>query len=342
MKTILRNFISVLRRFKMATILNILGLSVAFAAFMVIMMQVDYDKNFDTFHKNADNIYRVELQWDKSSTQVVLSRPLCNVFTDFSPHILAGAVTIPFYNETFYGVDRGGFIDTYMEPTIAVDPSFMDVFDFEMLEGSAETLNEPDRVLIPESLSQKIFGQESAIGKRITAKESKGRLAGYFTTKEGGYTIGGVYKDLPRNSIIRNAVFTKLDEKQDLHDWGNSSYNFYIRLDNPESAKELVNDFLEYYRKDDLGKNMSWYSGEPNFRLTRIQDVHYTTDVLFDMTPKSSRQTVLVLIAISLIILIIAGINFTNFSTALTPMRVKSIIRKRYWVALTEYYVSPS
>lgn len=325
MKTILRNFISVLRRFKMATILNILGLSVAFAAFMVIMMQVDYDKNFDTFHKNADNIYRVELQWDKSSPQVVLSRPLCNVFTDFSPHILAGAVTIPFYNETFYGIDRGGFIDTYMEPTIAVDPSFMDVFDFEMLEGSAETLNEPDRVLIPESLSQKIFGQESAIGKRITAKESKGRLAGYFTTKEGGYTIGGVYKDLPRNSIIRNAVFTKLDEKQDLHDWGNSSYNFYIRLDNPESAKELVNDFLEYYRKDDLGKNMSWYSGEPNFRLTRIQDVHYTTDVLFDMTPKSSRQTVLVLIAISLIILIIAGINFTNFSTALTPMRVKSI-----------------
>ena len=109
MKTILRNFISVLRRFKMATILNILGLSVAFAAFMVIMMQVDYDKNFDTFHKNADNIYRVELQWDKSSTQVVLSRPLCNVFTDFSPHILAGAVTIPFYNETFYGIDRGGF-----------------------------------------------------------------------------------------------------------------------------------------------------------------------------------------------------------------------------------------
>jgi len=76
MKTIIRNFISVLRRFKMATILNILGLSVAFAAFMVIMMQVDYDKNFDTFHKNADNIYRVELQWDKESTQAVLSRPL--------------------------------------------------------------------------------------------------------------------------------------------------------------------------------------------------------------------------------------------------------------------------
>ena len=70
---------------------------------------------------------------------------------------------------------------------------------------------------------------------------------------------------------------------------------------------------------------MSWYSGEPNFRLTCLPDVHYATDVTFDMTPKSSRQTVLVLFAIALVILIIAGINFTNFSTALTPMRVKSI-----------------
>lgn len=93
MKTILRNFISVLRCFKMATILNILGLSVAFAAFMVIMMQVDYDKDFDAFHKNADNFCRVELQWDKSSPQAVLPRPLCNVFAGFSTHILAGAVT---------------------------------------------------------------------------------------------------------------------------------------------------------------------------------------------------------------------------------------------------------
>lgn len=325
MKTIIRNFISVLRRFKMATILNILGLSVAFAAFMVIMMQVDYDKNFDTFHKNADNIYRVEFQWDKESTQAVLSRPMANVFMNFSPHIVAGAVTSPFYNETFYSVDKGVEKSTYMEPTMIVDPSFTDVFDFDILDGSVDALKEPGKVLVPESLARKIFGEESAVGKQITAKESKGLLVGFFTTPVGNYTIGGIYKDLPLNSIIRNAIFLKMDEKADLHNWGNSSYNFYVRLDHPESAKDLVSDFLVYYKKNELGKNMSWYSGEPNFRLTRLPDVHYATDVTFDMTPKSSRQTVLVLIAISLVILIIAGINFTNFSTALTPMRVKSI-----------------
>ncbi|WP_288206871.1 ABC transporter permease [uncultured Parabacteroides sp.] len=325
MKTIIRNFISVLRRFKMATILNILGLSVAFAAFMVIMMQVDYDKNFDTFHKNADNIYRVELQWDKTSTQAVVSRPMADAFINFSPHIVAGALTYPFYNETLYSVDKGGEKNSYQEPTMIVYPSFTDVFDFEMLEGSVDVLKEPGKMLIPESMAQKLFGNEPAVGKQITAKESKGRLAGLFTTPAGNYTIGGIYRDLPLNSIIQNAVFIKMDDKQDLHDWGNSSYNFYIRLDNPESAKDLASDFLTYYKENNLGKNMSWYSGEPNFRLTCLPDVHYATDVTFDMTPKSSRQTVLVLFAIALVILIIAGINFTNFSTALTPMRVKSI-----------------
>ena len=87
MKTILRNFISVLRRFKMATLLNILGLSVAFSAFMIIMMQVDYDQNFDTFHNEADNIYRVELQWGKETPQAIVSRPLmdCLLYTSPSP-----------------------------------------------------------------------------------------------------------------------------------------------------------------------------------------------------------------------------------------------------------------
>ena len=61
MKFILRNILSVIRRFKLATTLNILGLSVAFAAFMVIMIQLDYDLSFGKFHKDYDKIFRVEV-----------------------------------------------------------------------------------------------------------------------------------------------------------------------------------------------------------------------------------------------------------------------------------------
>ena len=66
MKTILRNLLSVLRRFKMATLLNVLGLSVAFSAFILIMMQVDYDRNFDRGIKDVDRIFRVEVAYELS------------------------------------------------------------------------------------------------------------------------------------------------------------------------------------------------------------------------------------------------------------------------------------
>ena len=78
MKTILRNFVSVLRRFKMAMLLNVFGLSIAFAAFMVIMMQVNYDYTFDSCQPEADAIYRVSFIsiWWKEMKRHWISRKL--------------------------------------------------------------------------------------------------------------------------------------------------------------------------------------------------------------------------------------------------------------------------
>ena len=63
MKTIIRNFINVLIRFKVATILNVAGLAVAFAAFLIIMMQVSFERNFDRCHPDSTRIYRMGLSF---------------------------------------------------------------------------------------------------------------------------------------------------------------------------------------------------------------------------------------------------------------------------------------
>lgn len=326
MKTIIRNFFSVLRRFQMATILNILGLSVAFAAFMVIIMQVDYDTNFDAFHEDAETIYRVELQWEGEPTLAIQPRPLANIFMHFSPHIEAGAVTRPFSNETLFKVENNGQRENFLEKNMFVDPTFTDVFRFEMTEGSAGALRDPNTALIPQSMALRMFGESSAIGKTLEMGEIKQVLSGAFKEKAGRYTVRGVYKDFPRNSLLQNVIYMPMDEKENSDDWGNSSYTLYVRLDSPESSTEVIKDFLAYYKKNELGKNMSWFSDkELNFRLTSLPDLHFTLDTIYDFVPKSSRQTRWILIAIAMVILIIAGINFTNFSTALTPMRIRSI-----------------
>ena len=84
MKTILRNFISVLRRFKMAMLLNVFGLSIAFAAFMVIMMQVNYDYTFDSCQPEADAIYRMDMDF-QGKASAVFSRPLREVLQSHRP-----------------------------------------------------------------------------------------------------------------------------------------------------------------------------------------------------------------------------------------------------------------
>ena len=78
MKTILRNLLSVLRRFKMAMLLNVLGLSIAFAAFILIMMQVEYDRNFDRGYTDTESIFRVEIIQNDGDGQAIVCRPLAD------------------------------------------------------------------------------------------------------------------------------------------------------------------------------------------------------------------------------------------------------------------------
>ena len=135
MSPILRNLINVIRRLKLAMTLNILGLSVAFAAFMVIMIQLNYDDSFDKCHKDYDKIFRVEISYP-NSTRAVICRPFAEHFFNSSPHILAGALT-----------------RSSAGKTLVVSPEYADVFTFDFIEGSKDALKTPENVLIPLSMS---------------------------------------------------------------------------------------------------------------------------------------------------------------------------------------------
>ena len=105
MKSILRNFLCVIRRFSVVFVLNLLGLSVAFAAFMIIMIHLNYELGFDQFHKEHDRILRVE-RVSNNEASTLFSRPLAEAFFESSPQIIAGTIveggverTDPFYVE---------------------------------------------------------------------------------------------------------------------------------------------------------------------------------------------------------------------------------------------------
>ena len=117
MRLIIRNFIRIFQRFKLAMTLNILGFSVAFTAFMIILMQWQYDMTFDKDTPNSDCIYRVDaLGLFDMERCALCSQPMAETFTQSSPHIQGGGLMMPWpYPAYFTFEDSQGERQTYKE-----------------------------------------------------------------------------------------------------------------------------------------------------------------------------------------------------------------------------------
>ena len=321
MRLIIRNFIRIFQRFKLAMTLNILGLSVAFTAFMIIMMQWRYDTTFDKDTPHADCIYRVDAL-DGGEQSAIGTRPMSDAFIQSSPHIVAGAIRFCVDMQAYFTVEDAHGTHSFLDYGTAVTPEYTDVFTFDMVEGSTDALQVEGQALIPLSLARKAFGNESAIGKRLATNLTRFK-------DDGVYYVGGVYRDFPRNSALTNTIYVPLNN-EGKGIWGAASFNCFVRLDRPEAAKGLLDKFKSYAERMDIAESISearGYSYQPT--LISLEDLHFADHIRYDRTPKSNRATMMVLFTIAWVILLIAAINFTNFNTALSPIRMKNINTQR-------------
>ncbi|MDE6183618.1 MAG: ABC transporter permease, partial [Rikenellaceae bacterium] len=223
------------RRFKVAMILNVLGLSVAFAAFMVIMMQVDYDLRFDSCQPEADNIFRMSYTNDEEENAVPFSRPFSREAFASSPHIKAGAIMNPWVDDSPYYIEGDRLRNSYRDPSWGATAELLDVFDFDMVEGGKDALSTPDALIMPQSMARRLFGEESALGKRLINTDD-GKLKG---------VVCGVFKDFPRNSSMRNIIYYRLSDEENYNAWTNWNYLCFMRLDdasNMPAVVDLLND----------------------------------------------------------------------------------------------------
>ena len=331
MNAIVRNFVHVIRRFKLATILNILGLSVAFAAFMVIMMQLNFHFSFDRFHENSDRIFRLEVtntwRWAWSEDYTAHhSRPFAERFIASSPHIVTGALTAHRIERTFF-IERDEQRHFVNARGISVTPEFTDVIPFDFVEGSAAALRMPDHIMIPQSLARLLFGNESAIGKQLVCD----RWAQLFGSPLEIFTIGAVYRDFANNSIFSNYIFSPILPEQDIENWEGLNYNLFVLVNNAYNVNLVIDNFKRHFVGEGsfFGNDFDWEESGKSLRLTPLPNIHFATNVADVGIPKVNIQTLLLFFAIALVIILIAAINFTNFSAALTPMRIRNINTQR-------------
>lgn len=307
----LKNLIHTLRRYLTSSVLNILGLSLAMAAFMTIVSQVWFEYSFDRFHKKSDRIYTLVFKTGESDSEdsFYLPKNLIDAFGASSPQIENFTLQYRPFLQTFIRVGENATSAGFTEMVDEVYEDYAAIFDLQFTQGSAQVLNQPSKVLLPQSIATKLFGSESSLGKQLIVNDTT------------FWEVGGVYRDLPLNSQLDNHI---LIGKQRLADepWGIWNYYAYVTLKPGTEPRELVENFNRTFdakaKMDERGA----------IDLILMSDLYFDSDLYFSGdtdTKKGNRNMTNILLAIGFLILVIAAVNYINFTTSLAPIRLRSI-----------------
>lgn len=207
---ILKEFIRDFKRFRTAGLLNILGLTVASAVFMAILFHICFENGYDKFRRDADRIFRVEMKIGNDGFSSNVPYPVCELLAEGCPSIEQSFVQRDGSNQDVAIEDEQGAINKFNIPISTANLSMCDVIDFQILYGEArKALAEPGMILLPESQATRLFGSaEEALNRRMKIS------GGSWNTIEGDYTVAGIYKDFPGNSIFSNNCYAKLNEQE--------------------------------------------------------------------------------------------------------------------------------
>ncbi len=311
MKTVFKNFWALLRRNPAVSILNLLGLSAAFVAFMLIFMQVNFEFGYERFRSAADRIYRVETQgmWGGTAYSPNISRFNGETIGQLSPRIEeSGLLYVAWNGNVKFTYDNPeGELATAHHDFFYCTPSWPSTMQFEIVEGKSAP-DDLSQILIPQSLARSLFGRESALGRRI---EIQGEFVNKTSQRE--FYVCGVYRDIPANSMEKNAIYANVgDTEYQAGQEGWVNHFLYVRLHSPQD-KEEVETLIN-------GADLSGFSHreeQPHMRLQLLTDIYFANRGNFSMT--------MIFVSIALLVLVIALINFFNFSIALSPMRIQSL-----------------
>ena len=302
----------VFRKTGVSTLINILGMSVAFAAAMILMVQVKWDSTYDKNFEGHEKVFRMENNWmDDGLFYTGISRPIIELIRTVSPNLEAVGTLKEGGQQVFY--KEGDKESAITIPYAQIDSSMLSVFPFEWVEGSAKEFTTRGTAILNEAFAQMIFGEESAVGKLLLTGDSD------------QYRIIGVFKNTPRNYSMHYGIIANMGDWF-LHEGNEWSFSAYLKLYNPAQVREtesaildaLAPDLFEGSSDEEIAKYRK------GFRLSNLHDAHFERDVRANIA-SANKSITISLAAIAILLILIAIINFINFAFAEIPFRIKSI-----------------
>jgi putative ABC transport system permease protein len=289
-----------IRRQKIYSLISIAGLAVGMAVCILILLWVRYERSYDRFHGNINELHRVILNSEDGRFHDPATVGLIAGYLEENyPDILLASNL----GETEFKLTHRR--KTFIADGLLVNPGFLEMFTFPLKEGDPQTaFNEPDAVVITEDLALKLIGEGEVLGKTIWVED------------RAPFKISGVVANIPRNSSIQFDYllpYLTMRSNRDQWNWRDTKESYVLLqqgISHLEVNKKIVNVFNDHNR----GKEIQNLSLQP---MTRVH--------LFRPGGGGLITYVYLFSVMAVVVLLIACINFMNLSTACSEKRFKEI-----------------
>lgn len=295
--------------------LNYLGLTVAFSAFAIIMVQVKWDVTFAKGYPDSDRLYRVEFSLNQEQYWVHGPRLLFEEFRKITEIEAVGTVSLEPNTINIRRSDNNE--SSYISRTfIKCSQEALDILGVDLIDGVCNDADSLARYLVSREVADILYPNESAVGKMFENENNE------------KYTISGVFNPIVENGVTPHVdIIMTLGKEGMFHLFFN--YSCILKISqgaNIDIVQKQIHDIaFDYLSKAFNGVNAFNDENGISLRLNPIHDIHYTTDTLHDMVPKSNQSTLYTLMSIAVILLLVAMINYLNISMAEVPTRIKSL-----------------
>ncbi len=305
-------------RNRISSIVNILGLAIGMAAFVLIIQYVRFELSYDNFHNNQENIFRIQqdrynkgeltTQWAAGCSAV--GQALYENFEEVENFTRF---------QKWSGVFSYGENKFREEEIYIADTSFFEVFSFELLEGDPHTaLLNPLEMVVSEKTARKYFGDQNPIGESL-------RFNGDIEFK-----ITGIFRDIPRNSHLKPDIVASWATMVQFRGadintaWQWDGFYNYLQLHPATDFKEFEAK-IPAFVEDQIGSDMDEYGSGVIFNLQPLKTIHLNSDFMFEAEPNGNARSVYALIVIAIFMVVIAWVNYINLASARSLERAREV-----------------
>ncbi len=304
-------------------LMNVVGLAIGFSAFLLISDYLQYERSFDQFYTDYEDIYRVTRTYEQDGTDYSYANCFAALgpaaeqeipeVTEFGRIILGDKVYSSFALSNY---DRpGGTITFNFDKPLFADQGILNFFAKEWISGEKETaLEQPNSIVLAESVAKKFFQDMDPVGHEL-------KLNGQLTL-----TVKGVFRDNPENTHLKLEVLCSMNtlpERWDLNnEWGWGNFHTYIKAADATNLSEKIDALGARHLTEDEGLPKT-------FTLQPLADIHLKSDMRHEIQANGSEDSVQFLQIISWLILLIALINFINLYTSKTAERLDEVRIKK-------------